>query len=101
MTARTEAAGVGMSVGEALAVFERDSELAWLYRDLCDGDIEEAEELAAESKAALATLQSRLLAADELREAIRWYLDHESYRGRHEPMQKALAAYDKAGTNEH
>jgi len=69
---------------------------------------------------AVATLQARLLAADELREAVKRrndaeyrYYDPEltgqyglqsaasAYAQARQDLQAALAAYDKAGTNEH
>lgn len=57
MTARTEAEGVGMSVAEAIEVLTKGANLA-----MFDARIKAQHE-------AIATLQARLNAADELREA--------------------------------
>jgi hypothetical protein len=47
-----------MTKEDVLAVLDRDSEQAWQYRDLQDGDIDESERLSEESKQARATVEA-------------------------------------------
>lgn len=88
MSARTEAAGAGMSVGDSLQVVKV---AIGLLRS--DGYVVMPDKL----EAALATLQARLLAADELREAAYMVIPTIENSGATALLQHALAAYDKAG----
>lgn len=110
MTARTEAAGVaGVLAVLADALADADNgRVASVY-----GSTAGINERRLREQAALATLQSRLLAADELREAVKalpldiadMYVSGEARADEYDDwkdgtaaLSEALAAYDKAGT---
>lgn len=60
-----------MTKEDVLAVLDRDSEQAWQYRDLQDGDIDESERLSEESKQARATVEALWEERDEAQVAAR------------------------------